>query len=216
MKRKLFLIILTLISFSVYAEVEEWSAGTCWLEKIERPNEEVIFKLASFNDHVATEFNPSELVQVSSLKLANKRLELVDINFHCGSYGHSVILVLKENEGLYCSWVYEKNREWTVRSLGLVAGKGDMKHCHGYALDSFLVIANRESDGGEVQRVLKTDYAREIKNVIKVTSRVFKVELNARENFEEVKESLLKRSDLQPLIKIELNSYSHPIGEFKE
>lgn len=212
-------------------DVEKWSEGACWVSKTQAGSDEdsaPLYSLASFNDQVATQFTQFQLE--SALLEKNKTKNRFNkssytsqiVNFHCGAYGHSVILTMKSTEedaSGHCAWMYFKDGEWHVRSFGgLGPQEESSKRCHGFKRGNLVLYVKPHQDPQIVRDHLQKEFDREILTIQKIGQSALKVEL--KEDFvdleKSVRERMSKHTLVGPLIDVEFNWYSHSVGEFKE
>lgn len=213
------------------SDVEKWSEGACWISKSQMNNDEdsvSLYSLASFNDQVATQFTSFQLESVLLEKNKTKNrfnkshFTSQIVNFHCGAYGHSVILTMKstdEDGPGYCAWMYFKDGEWLIRSFGGLHGNEEpSKKCHGFKRGNLVLYVKPGNDQQTVRDHLQKEFDREILAIHKIGQSALKVEL--KEDFldleKSVRERMTKHSLVGPLIDVDFNWYSHSVGEFKE
>lgn len=213
------------------SDVEKWSEGACWISKTHMNNDEdsiPLYSLASFNDQVATQFTSFQLESVLLEKNKTKnrfnksQFTSQIVNFHCGAYGHSVILTMKstEEEGPgFCAWMYFKDGEWLIRSFGGLYGNEELsKKCHGFKRGNLVLYIKPGIDQQTVREHLQKEFDREILAIHKIGQSALKIEL--KEDFldleKSVRERMTKHSLVGPLIDVDFNWYSHSVGEFKE
>lgn len=213
------------------SDVEKWSDGTCWVSKTQLNSDDEsapLFSLASFNDQVAVQFTQFQLENVlqDKNKIKNKSHKSLAssqiLNFHCGAYGHSVILGLKsqDEEGPgYCAWMYFKDGEWQVRSFGgLGPNEESSKRCHGFKRGNLVLYVKAGQDALVVRDHIQKEFDREIQSIQKIGQSALKVVL--KEEFidaeKSVQERMSKHTLVGPLVDVEFNWFSHSVGEFKE
>lgn len=197
-------------------EVETFSEGSCFVV-----DEGANAKLVSFNDNVAVSFSKDELFYVALESEENKRVNKnntpTELNYHCGSYGHSVVVIDRASD--QCVWTYFKDGNWQIRSRGLIGPHESLsKSCHGLKTGSLVLNVVNANDRDAVKQELLKTYGDEIESLTDLTNKIVKMSL--KEKFvgseKAVREKLIKNHFVGPRVNIEFNWISHPVGEFKE
>lgn len=220
-------------------EVETFAENQCWLSDESKdlsssplPEEgEVIpsqIKLVSFNDNVSVTFTRDEILYYATeennfkkkLKkplTKNQNGQEFLINYHCGSYGHSVIVMDTTLD--LCAWMFFKDGNWQIRSQGILGPHEiGQKNCHGARPGSLLLNIKDARERDLIKDDLIKNHSDEILKLTDISSRLIKIDLKEKYIGEEksVREKLLKSHFVGPRSDVEFNWFSHPVGEFKE
>lgn len=197
-------------------EVESFADGLCWIS-----DEGISTKLVSFNDNVAVSFSKDELfylaLESDEAKRIHKNSSAPELNYHCGSYGHSAIVIDRASD--QCVWMYFKEGNWQIRSRGIIAPhESSSKSCHGLKPGSLVLNVTSAADKEAVKLELLKNYGDEIDSLTDLSSKVVKVSLKEKYVGSEkaVREKLMKNHFVGPRVNVEFNWLTHPVGEFKE
>lgn len=217
------LIFFNLLTYSPRAsalEIDSFAEGACWLsEEISASGQTI--KLVSFNDNVAVSFTKEDIFyflnELELDKRFKKHIQQADFNYHCGGYGHSVVVI--DRSGDQCLWLYYKDGNWQIRSKGIIGPlEAQTKSCHGLKAGSLVLSINDNEDKESVKNELIKTFTDEIESFSELSKRVLKI--NLKESYvgseKAVREKLMQNHFVGPRVKIDFNWLSHPVGEFKE
>ncbi len=201
-------------------EIDSFADGACWLAEESTPTGQS-FKFISFNDNIAVTFSKDEILyslnELSDPKFSRKNINISELNFHCGSYGHSVIVMDKTAD--QCIWMYFKEGAWQMRSFGILGPfEEQLKSCHGLRPGTLIISLFKVEDKEIVKSELQKLYSDEIESLTDITSKVIKLSLKEKYigSEKKVRETLLKNQFFGPKVIVEFNLLTHPVGEFKE
>lgn len=195
--------------------IETLSDGACWFESGSS------LKIASFNDkgvysgdkgQIEAELN--SLISQSLKKIVPVKIMDMDLSFHCGGYGGSLVSKVTTDSFTFCVWSkFEKGR-LSLRSIGLVSDKFSGDLCDGHKWGEFIMGIKSSDFALELQSSKWSTYIKEVKLISQNTVRIVLVkEYEFREK--EVIDLLEQNFSGKNLIRfIEFNDYRHPIGDF--
>ena len=208
-------------------EVESFADGSCWLsEEIHqtpdiRNENKGLIKFVSFNDNTSVTFTRDEIFQWAmeneELKRSFKTNMNQELNFHCGSYGHSVIVIDRGQD--QCVWMYFKDGNWLIRSRGVIAPhESSSKSCHGLKTGSLLLSVNNSKDKDAIKNELIKNFSDELESIVEISGKVLKLVLKDKYRGSEkaIREKLMNNHFVGSRVVVEFNFLNHPVGEFKE
>ncbi len=226
MKKQIISLMVVLFSSNTLSNgYESFNFDECLIKKNIFEEEVLSYKFVSFKDRVATQFSVKDLFQTieeskysSLLGIEKEKVTDTKISFHCGSYGSSIVLKFeKENDESFCAWLGLKDKAFFIRSFGNWVLEDSKDNCHGVKLNELIltIVHDSEEEGLERLKTALNDHFGEGNyNIVKIANKIYK--LISKEENEKAREKLAKNASIRPLVKIDYNWFSHPVGEFKE
>ncbi len=224
-KQILFFTTILFCSKAFANDYESFNFDECLIKKNIFEDEVLSYKFVSFKDHVAVKFNLRDLYHAidkssyaSFLELEKDKVIDSKVSFHCGAYGSSIILKYeKENRDSFCAWLGVKDKSFFVKSFGNYVAEDSKDFCHGVKLNELILTMTSEFEEDALERLktaLNDSFGEGNYSLIKISNKTYK--LISKEENEKAREKLVKNASIGPLIKIDYNWFSHPVGEFKE
>ena len=200
--------------------VEDVGGGACLVQ--EKPDE-MIARVASFNDGVTwnlDSFTMKEIREDLSKKLAEVNVEFNDeemeLFFHCGGYGASLVMNIDMEDFRICVWgEFLKNNSLRVRSIGATRQGGT---CNGSIPGQLMIYTTSLEATDKVVEQLKGDkWKNMITHVRKRSEGSILIYLEDQYLFSEKKVILeIGESFSKDMIRfVEPEFFYHPIGEYK-